>query len=190
MAAKRGGQVNELASQVESLKATLGSVSQKASDSQALTSLTAQLSERDSKIAVSSQRRRGSNSRPKRPRTRLVSYQPPIPNTCCPLPRAILSCCRQRSRSASNSQRVRATLYHPTHSPTQPKHMSPPPCTLPPPPPAGHPSAAVISPAGQPNIGGAAGLTATTAGSSSGSSSKRGGQCARVSGSGESFGRG
>jgi hypothetical protein len=53
LAAKRGGQVNELASQVESLKATLGSVSQKASDSQALTSLTAQLSERDSKIAVS-----------------------------------------------------------------------------------------------------------------------------------------
>jgi hypothetical protein len=53
LAAKRGSQVNELASQVESLKATLGSVSQKATDSQALTSLTAQLSERDDKIAVS-----------------------------------------------------------------------------------------------------------------------------------------
>ncbi len=52
LAAKRGGQVNELASQVESLKATLGSVSQKANDSSAVTSLTAQLSERDSKIAV------------------------------------------------------------------------------------------------------------------------------------------
>lgn len=62
LAAKRGSQVNELAGQVESLKATLGSVSQRATDSQALTSLTEQLSERDDKIAVSFLA--GSNSLP------------------------------------------------------------------------------------------------------------------------------
>lgn len=53
LAAKRGGQVSELASQVESLKSTLGSVSRDSRDSQALNSLTAQLSERDDKISVS-----------------------------------------------------------------------------------------------------------------------------------------
>lgn len=52
LAAKRGSQVNELASQVESLKSTLGSVSRDAADSKAMASLTAQLSERDDKIAV------------------------------------------------------------------------------------------------------------------------------------------
>jgi hypothetical protein len=53
LTAKRGSQVNELASQVESLKATLGTVSQRAADGPAMSSLTAQLSDRDEKIAVS-----------------------------------------------------------------------------------------------------------------------------------------
>jgi flagellar biosynthesis/type III secretory pathway chaperone len=53
LTAKRGSQVNELASQVESLKATLGTVNQRASDGPAMASLTAQLSDRDDKIAVS-----------------------------------------------------------------------------------------------------------------------------------------
>jgi hypothetical protein len=54
LAAQRGSQVNELAEQVESFKVTLGNMSNRATDSQALSSLTAQLSDRDDKIAVRS----------------------------------------------------------------------------------------------------------------------------------------
>lgn len=59
LAAQRGSQVNELAEQVESFKVTLGNMSNRATDSQALSSLTAQLSERDDKIAVSLRPPRG-----------------------------------------------------------------------------------------------------------------------------------